>query len=525
MKPAPTPTSQALPGRESEMTKNAAGAMAFKSSDWTMLMRFLYIGTLGGTYYEDEKALTLKNTEAVVRCIQANAQEVLKQVLDVSTKGEAPSNDPAIVVMALLAKHAPEKLKREVYDSLDKVLRTGTHLFTFMDLTRQLGMSGMGLRRAIGIWYTGKAPRDLAYQLVKYKQREGWSHRDVLRRVRSTADAGAEVGALLRLAVGNPVEWEGDGEGLAFWEAYEKAQVAQSASEIVTLIADFNLPREALPTQWLNDKMVWEALMLKMPMHAMVRNLGKMSNIGLLDGNSAQVKTVVEALTNAEKLHKSKLHPVDVLKALRVYSTGKGVKGNLTWKVNDRVEHALDQAFYLAFDNVEKVDRDVLVGVDVSGSMFSKLYSSGDFAPIEMAVATAMVFAAQNDGVEVVAFDTDLHTSVRTRGRRLNEVIDELRRWGGGGTNYNLVFAHALKRQSLEGLVTITDSESWAHSYHPAELYKQVQKRFSEARLVNIQTTASGTQLNDPTNLSTMELPGFSTATIKVANLFLTGVI
>lgn len=47
-------------------------------------------------------------------------------------------------------------------------------------------------------------------------------------------------------------------------------------------LAEHDLPREAIPTEKLNELAVWEALLEKMPMTAMVRNLGKMTSIGLL---------------------------------------------------------------------------------------------------------------------------------------------------------------------------------------------------------------------------------------------------
>lgn len=40
--------------------------------------------------------------------------------------------------------------------------------------------------------------------------------------------------------------------------------------------------REHIPTDLLNDRSVWAALLVKMPMTAMIRNLGKMSAVGLL---------------------------------------------------------------------------------------------------------------------------------------------------------------------------------------------------------------------------------------------------
>src|SRR5438128_2646339 len=59
-------------------------------------------------------------------------------------------------------------------------------------------------------------------------------------------------------------------------DAFEQAKRASSAGEIVKLTNEFDLPREAIPTQWLNELRVWDALLARMPMTAMIRNLGKM---------------------------------------------------------------------------------------------------------------------------------------------------------------------------------------------------------------------------------------------------------
>jgi hypothetical protein len=45
----------------------------------------------------------------------------------------------------------------------------------------------------------------------------------------------------------------GAGKLPAIVEAFEKAKKATSKAEIVTLINDCDLPREAIPTRWLNE--------------------------------------------------------------------------------------------------------------------------------------------------------------------------------------------------------------------------------------------------------------------------------
>ena len=60
-------------------------------------------------------------------------------------------------------------------------LKTGTQLLKFVDSVNGLRGWGRGLKKAIQLWFKGKKSETLALQLVKYKQREGWAMKDVLR--------------------------------------------------------------------------------------------------------------------------------------------------------------------------------------------------------------------------------------------------------------------------------------------------------------------------------------------------------
>src|SRR4051812_35863032 len=61
-----TPQSEPIPG--SAMVPDSAGGHAFAVDDWTRLERFLILGSEGGSYYATERALTVENAQAVVRC-------------------------------------------------------------------------------------------------------------------------------------------------------------------------------------------------------------------------------------------------------------------------------------------------------------------------------------------------------------------------------------------------------------------------------------------------------------------------
>src|SRR5207253_2941794 len=98
-----------------------------------------------------------------------------------SDGGRAPKNDPALFALAMAAGVGDEQTRRSALDALPRVARTGTHLFQFAQFVEGFRGWGRSLRRAIGRWYSAKDVDALAYQAVKYRQREGMTHRDLLR--------------------------------------------------------------------------------------------------------------------------------------------------------------------------------------------------------------------------------------------------------------------------------------------------------------------------------------------------------
>ena len=86
-----------------------------------------------------------------------------------------------------------------------------------------------------------------------------------------------------------------------------------------------------------------------MPMTAMIRNLGKMTSIGLLAGGSPETMNVCDKLQDQNLLRHARIHPFKVLVALKTYKDGHGDKGKLTWTPNEEIVNALDNAFYCSF--------------------------------------------------------------------------------------------------------------------------------------------------------------------------------
>jgi 60 kDa SS-A/Ro ribonucleoprotein len=303
-------TPQALPIPGTDQVPNSAGGYAWAVDDWARLDRFLILGSEGGSYYAGEPKLGLENAEAVLRCLAEDGQRVVGRVVEISGAGRAPKNGPALFALALALARGDEPTRRAAVAAVPSVARTGTHLFEMVGYADGLRGWGRGLRRAVRGWYEARGAGDLAYQAVKYQARGGWSHRDLLR-----LSHPRFVGAKQEVAHWTVKGWPGVGdephpdEALRLLWAFERAKRATAAGEVVALIREHRLPREAVPTCFLTDPAVWEALLADMPTTALIRNLATMTRVGLLVAGSDAARTVVERIGEAERLRRARVHP------------------------------------------------------------------------------------------------------------------------------------------------------------------------------------------------------------------------
>ena len=538
-----TPQSQPIPG--STQVPNSAGGYAWQVDDWTRLDRFLILGAEGGTYYIAERDLVKQNHDALVRCIKADGIRAVNRIVEISDSGCAPKNDPAVFALALVAAHGNAEAKAKAFADLPKVCRTGTHLFHFADYVNALRGWGRGLRNAVGRWYIERKPDDLALQVVKYQHRDRWSHGDLLRLAHPKAPSSAHEAVfrwilsgadglgerqVTRRVKGEPrvANYAAVGELPPLLNAFEQVKKASVKQEVVRLIAEFDLPREAIPTQWLDEPPVWEALLQRMPLTAMIRNLGKMTSLGLVQPFSDAAKLIVGKLSDAQVLKRARIHPLAVLIAEKVYAQGHGVKGSLTWKPVSKIVDALDEAFYATFKNVEPCGKPVLLALDVSGSMDGSKIAGSCLTAREASAAMALVTAATEPECEIIAFSAPagggfggMHgggepgiTRVNLSPRmRLDDVIQRIRAIPMGGTDCALPMIWARRNKlNVSAFVTYTDSETWAGSIHPAQALRLYRDEFvSDAKAVVVGMTSNGFTLADPNDRGMLDVVGFDT--------------
>lgn len=559
-----TPQTRAIPGRNSEMTRNAAGGVSFKTDDFTRLQRFLILGVEGDTFYTDQRKLAMANVKCLSKCLKADGKRVVDMAIEASYrsfKQAAP-----IFVLASAASAEDEEVRKYALENLHRVCRTLSALYTFANTVSDLRGWGRGLRRAFANWLNKTPVEKLAYQAWKYKGRDGWTAQDIMRKAhpvtsdkqraeiftymakprkeedwnpllarKATADMNTtfyKIGGGVRKAYPALAQIEA-AEELLHMDGNSRATVQRA----VNLIRDHRLTHEAVPSHLRKEAAVWEALTEDMPVTAAVRNLGAMTANGLLTPMSASQKKIVDLLSDHDIVERSGAHPMQFLIAARQYGMGHGMRGNLTWTPNQKVLDALDVAYYASFGNVPTTGGNVLVAVDVSGSMSGR-YSGWvmgieGWTPIMAAGAMALVTMAREPNSHLIGFDGSVHEMNITAHSRIDDVVRKLASIRGGATNTALPVHYArTKKMQVDAIVSYTDNETWAgtgswgyrgNTGHVVEEVEKYTDRFGEFKFLNCAMTATGTSDVDRKNTNMFELVGMDSNTPRIISEYMQG--
>ncbi|AWE41867.1 TROVE domain-containing protein [Actinobaculum sp. 313] len=511
--------------------QNSAGGYVFALDDAARLRRFLILGVDGGTYYSAPQELAVDNAKVLERMATNDPETLVETIVDVSTGGLAPKQNPALFALAYAAS-VPES-RDAALAALPKVARTGTHLFTFATYVEQFRGWGRGLRRAVASWYTVRDADQLAYQAVKYRQRGGWTHRDLLRLAHPVAES-AELRAtfdwIAHGAVGDEVP--------TLIEGFVKAQEVEAsgkgaAKAWAELVHEYGLTWEMLPDEALTMPKVWDALLdVGIPMTALMRQLPRLTRLGLLPAMGGRTREVCAQLTDAERLRKARIHPVNVLVAQRTYARGTSMRGSGKWTPTPRVTAALDEAFYAAFGAVEPAGKRTMLAVDVSGSMGWPI-SGMMITAREASTALALVQLATEPEAAAFAFSGSLARRERSPlrpldispKRRLDDALETVSGMPFGATDCAVPMLHATKQQlEVDTFVIYTDNETWAGDIHPFKALRDYRERSGiDAKLVVVGMVSTGFSIADPNDAGMLDVVGFDASVPNLISEFSRG--
>jgi 60 kDa SS-A/Ro ribonucleoprotein len=519
---------------------NAAGGYVFKIDAEAQLRRFITIGTASGTYYASARELTEKNADTLMDMAgdPAAGLRMVEIIREMSVAGRAAKADYGIFALAVAVAFGDPVVQAAAYKASTDILRTGTHLFTFLRYVKLFrGLGGNGMKRALERWYSVRPVDKLGTQLVKYRQRAGFTHRDVLRIAHPNPGADESRDALYNWVVKPENHIEDVIKLPGAVRGYLLAQEATEPKEWARLVRDFNLTWEMLPDAAMNSPLVWEAFLdAGIGQTALIRQLPRLTKIGIARKHGARI---AEQLRDPEKLRAGRVHPFNVLVALKTYQSGQGFRSRGEgWTPERVIVDALDDAFYAAFKGLEPSGKKHLIAIDVSGSMGATVMDS-PLSAREAAVAMAMSIARVEPDWKLVAFTSGAATSWRsksTRGslqrgywnrdndglteltisprQRLDDIVRETSGLPFGATDVALPVLWAQDRgESFDVISTWSDQESWQGSVHPYQALREYRKTVNpQARMVAVGMTATDYTVAEPGDPLSLDVSGMDSS-------------
>ena len=523
----PTPQSEPLDERQAP---NSAGGHSYPVDDMTRLDRFLILGSEGGSYYASERQLTLENAGAVQRCAQQDGPAAVGRIVEIATSGRAPRVGPCLFALAVCASHGDGETRRLALSQLPVVARTATHLMQFVEFAQAMRGWGRGLRNAVRDWYLARTPAQVAYQVVKYRQRGGWTHRDLRKCHALVGEDNADLRDIFQWVTHGDLPPERDATRLI--HAFEQARSADTRT-LAQLIRDNRMSWEMVPSDRMGEPAVWEALAEDMPLVATMRNLGNLTRHGIIAPMKFQ--KAVDALDRIGQDGALTIHPISVLQALLTYRSGKGLRGRNTWEPVQQVVDALDAAFERSFRSAPRTGSRLYLAVDVSGSMsWGAVAGVEGLTPRMAAAAMAMAVARREPNHVIRGFAGG--NSRRTGGARmaplditagdsLTDAMHRCQELDWGRTDCALPMLDARERKlPVDCFVILTDSETWCGRVHPMEALRQYRREMGiPARLVVVGMVSNGFSIADPEDAGAMDVVGFDSAVPQLIASFVSG--
>ncbi|KJH43769.1 TROVE domain protein [Dictyocaulus viviparus] len=509
--------------------------------------------------------------------------------------GAAHSNNEESQEDFIKARHNYlRELHKSAFGIVNDVCRIPTQLFTFVKYCEIVSGSthsnegkkstgwGRLMRNTVQRWYSSKTPEQLAMHLTKYPQRGGWSHRDLFRlahpklKISDHPKAILEYEQLYHFAVKGELktrkrnlskkdeeleqpaskysalqmDTEMESSALDLVQAVIELKSVKDETKIVEAIKKHYLVREHIPTNMLNSIIVWQALLERMPITAMVRNLGKMQSIGVL--TESYIDLVTARLTDHDELKCGRIHPIQVstyfrgkisselhrrnqyfnliwqiLMAKSVYESGHGFRGSLTWVPNKKIGDALEVAFHKSFVNTSPTNKRYCFAFDVSESMLCSI--SDTMLSCRSASAALSLVSLKNEKiVECVGFCHELIELPYNGEWTISRIEEHMDQLDYGATDCALPMLWAKqKHKEFDVFVILTDCETWFGDVHPWQALRDYRKSSGiiDAKLIVMGMTATEFTIADPQDAGMMDIVGFDPAVPTLLHNFVIGKI
>jgi 60 kDa SS-A/Ro ribonucleoprotein len=482
-------------------TVNQAGGSAYAYGPEAKLAQLAATGTLADGFYSSAET---QLSEVVLAAKDVDPEWVAKCAVYARQSG-AMKDMPALLA-AYLTMADPD-LSVRVFK---RVIDNGRMLRTFVQIMRsgQVGRASLGSRpkRLVREWLEQASMA----QLMQAATGNDPSLADIVKMVHP-APANAERRAFYGWLIGKPYDAAALPAQIAAFEAWKRSPSGELPQVPFEWLTAFPLS----PEQWgqLATRMGWQAL--RMNLNTLARN-GAFAIEGVTEAVAARL---------ADQQTIARVRPMPYQLMVAMGQVGDGVP--LT------VQAALESALEASLASVPKLEGQVVVCPDVSGSMSSPAtgYRKGGSSKVRCIDIAALVSAAvlrKNRNARVIPFEVDVVKLKLDPNARVAVNAAKLAQVGGGGTNVSAPLALLNKeRARVDMVVIVSDNESWVDPSRRGATatmneWNKLKARNPGAKLICIDIQPYGsTQAKDRADI--MNVGGFTDAVFDAMARFASG--
>lgn len=477
--------------------RNEAGGVAYPRRPESALALYAATGCLDGTFYASAEA---QLDVALALCAQADPAFVAKTAVYARERGHM--KDMPALLLASLSLRDGESMQR----AFARVIDNGRMLRNFVQILRsgRVGRKSLGSRpkRLVRQWIENASVEQLLAAAIGNDP----SLADVIKMVRPKP-ADAQRAALYAWLIGKPSDAAALPALVREYEAFKRDRRGPLPKLPFQYFT--SLPLDAAQWGELADHASWQTLRM---------NLNTFQRHGVFE-DERRVAAVAARLRDERAIAKARVFPYQLMSAWRA---GDGLPAPIL--------EALQDAMEIATRQVPTLEGNVVVAVDVSGSMSAPVtgYRQGATSKVRCVDVAALIAACiqrNHPGARVMPFDTEVRDlrlnprdSVTTQAAQLAALC-------GGGTSVSAPFARLNREKAkLDLIVLVSDNESWRDTRQGGATatmreWAQIKARNPDARLVciDLQPVATAQTVE---SADVLHVGGFSDAVFDLIAVF-----
>jgi 60 kDa SS-A/Ro ribonucleoprotein len=510
-------------------TLNSNEKPVYILDDIERLRRFIFLGSENGSLHINKEILTYQNIMCLEnlldKCRYDDILDVINQCKHIAFK----KNYLIYVLARCCSIHLDDDplfwkkdFRADCFKLVLDVCYIPTNLFLFIQLYEHIHKNlynstgwNSHIKQMVSQWYLSKPSHDLMYHITKYQSRNKWSHRDVLRLAHVKPDNDV-INDIFKYITKN--ELDVTKSHLEYLVAFNQLKNETNIDTVVEGIKKFNFVKEHIPTHLLNEQKIWHALLTNMPITSLLKSLNKLTVLRIFDEYPDALDLVKHKLLN------SRVHPLQLLISIKMYSEGSSMKGGLKWEPNKKILEILNSTFYGSFSKLKSTNKKLLLALDVSSSMSWNTVCGIDcLSAAEVSCAMAMMFDYVEKNVDIMGFSSEFRKLDVSSKYCLEDNLEHVKDNTFGNTDCSLPFVWASEnKKEYDAVIIFTDNETNSNMIQPStalQMYRTEMK--TNTKLIVVALTSNGFSIANPDDPNMMDICGFDSNVYDVISAFL----